>query len=452
LLHRFPQSNAKKLDRENARFYQEYLIRFRICERSRIAEQHRSRPDFRLTCHCVGVTSLAKLHVGTPGPSGVQAREAPVTMRIAEIRTYPLAMPIAPGEHKTAWGEYTSIGIVLVAIRTTDGLTGYGEALSRKNPRSSALLIDELYAPLLLGQDPLLIEKHWQTMARQMSGRYGGVAMEAIAALDIALWDIMGRAFGQPVHRLLGGMGRETVECYGSSISWQAPDTAKRQIEQCRVQGLRMIKLKLGAPVSEAIAWARQVRDWVGPDMALCADANWAYDVADAARVAAALHDLDFVWLEEPLIPEDVAGYARLAAKTPLRLAAGESEHVGVVARDLIASGAIGVFQPDCARSAGITETRRMVNVAQAYGVAYAPHVGGGGAVSAAANLHLAAAMPNFLTYECMIFPSALRTDLSVEPVADAASLVDGRIRVPDSPGLGLEIDFDTVGRLAAKA
>lgn len=374
-----------------------------------------------------------------------------MTMRIAEIRAHPLAMPIAPGEHKTAWGEYSSIGIVLVEIRTTDGIMGYGEALSRKNPRSSALLINELYAPLLLGQDPFLIERHWQTMFRQMSGRAGGVAMEAISALDIALWDIMGRALGQPVHRLLGGMGRERVACYGSSISWQAEETAARQLDQCASQGLMMVKLKLGNPADEAIRWARRVRERVGSGIALCADANWAYDVADAAKVAAALNELEFVWLEEPLIPEDVAGYARLAAKTPLRLAAGESDHVGTIARDIIASGAIGVFQPDCARAGGITETRRMVMLAQAYSVAYAPHVGGGGAVSAAANLHLAAAMPNFLTYECMIFPSVLRTDLSVEPVADPAALVEGEIVVPDKPGLGLEINYDTVGRLTVR-
>lgn len=372
-------------------------------------------------------------------------------MRIAEIKTYPLAMPIAPGEHKTAWGEYTSIGMVLVEIRTTDGIVGYGEALSRKNPRSSALMIDELYTPLLLGKDPFNIDRHWEAMFRQMSGRAGGVAMEAIAALDIALWDIMARALGQPLHRLLGGMGRERVACYGSAISWQAEETARRQIEQCRAQGLKMIKLKLGSPAGEAIRWARQVREWVGAEIALCADANWAYDVADAALVAGALHELGFVWLEEPLIPEDVAGYARLAAKTPIRLAAGESEYVGLVARDIIASGAIGVFQPDCARAGGLTETRRMVMLAQAYGVAYAPHVGGGGAVSAAANLHLAAAMPNFLTYECMIFPSPLRKDLSTEPVADSAALVDGEVVVPTRPGLGLDINFDTVERFSVR-
>lgn len=375
-----------------------------------------------------------------------------MTMRIAEIRTHPLAMQIAPGEHKTAWGEYSSIGIVLVEMRTTDGIVGYGEALSRRNPRSSALLIDELYAPLLLGEDPFLIERHWQSMFRQMSGRAGGVAMEAIAALDIALWDIMGRALGQPVHRLLGGMGRERVACYGSAISWQAEETAARQLDQCARQGLKMVKLKLGNPADEAIFWARRVRERVGSGVALCADANWAYDVADAAKVAAALVELDFAWLEEPLIPEDVAGYSRLAAKTRLRLAAGESEHVGIVARDMIASGAIGVFQPDCARAGGITETRRMVTLADVYGVAYAPHVGGGGAVSAAANLHLAAAMPNFLTYECMIFPSALRTELTIEPVADATALLEGEIVVPTKPGLGVEINYDTLGRLRARS
>ena len=369
-------------------------------------------------------------------------------MKIAEIEALPLAMPIAAGEHKTSWGEYSSIGIVLVRVRTTDGIVGYGEALSRKNPRSSALLIRELYAPLLLGQDPFLVEKHWQAMFRQMSGRAGGVAAEAIAGLDIALWDIMGKALGQPVHRLLGGMGRERLACYGSAISWGAPETAERQIAECEKHGVRMIKLKLGNPLDEAIRWARATRERVGPGMALCADANSAYDLADAARLAAVLEELDFVWLEEPLQPEDIAGLSRLAAKTPLRLASGESEHVGLVARDLVASGAIGVFQPDCARAAGITETRRMVALAHAYGVAYAPHVGGGGAVSAAANLQLAVAAPNFLTYECMIFPSALRCDLAINPVAEASGLVDGEIVVPDGPGLGVEINLDAVERL----
>jgi D-galactarolactone cycloisomerase len=372
-------------------------------------------------------------------------------MHIAEIKAHPLAMPIAAGAHKTAWGEYSSIGLVLVELRTSDGIVGYGEALSRKNPRSSALMIEELFAPLLIGEDPLPIARHWQTMFRQMSGRAGGVALEAIAAIDIALWDVMGKALGQPVHRLLGGMGRKSVAAYGSAVSWQAEVAAKSQIDECLRNGFKSIKLKLGNPPDAAIAWARTVRDRVGPDIKLSADANWAYDVADAAKVARALHELDFVWFEEPLVPEDVAAYMRLAAKTDLRIAAGESEYVSTVARDLVASGAIGIFQPDCARAGGITETRRMVDLAAAYGVAYAPHVGGGGAVSAAANLHLAAAMPNFLSYECMIFPSLLRTDLALEPVAEASALVDGEVPVPQKAGLGIEIDRKVLERLRVR-
>jgi L-alanine-DL-glutamate epimerase-like enolase superfamily enzyme len=372
-------------------------------------------------------------------------------MRIAEIIAHPLAIPVAPGEHKTAWGEYSSIGIVVVEIRTDDGLVGWGEALSRKNPRASALLIDEVYSPVLIGQDPTPIGRHWQAMYRQMSGRAGGAGLEAVAALDIALWDILGKSLGQPVHRLLGGMGRRTVASYASAVSWQAPATAERQLELCLARGFRSIKLKLGAPVAEAIAWARAVRDRVGPAVELSADANWAFDVADAARLADALHELDFVWLEEPLPPEDVAGYARLAAKTKIRLAAGESEHVASVARDLLASGAVGIFQPDCTRAGGISETRRIADLADAYGVAFAPHVGGGGAVSAAANLQLAAAMPNFRTFECMIFSNALRTELVTAPVGDAAALVDGEVPVPDGPGLGIEIDRGALARLRAK-
>jgi len=145
--------------------------------------------------------------------------------------------------------------------------------------------------------------------------------------------------------------------------------------------------------------------------------------------------------------PEDVQGYRALRATVPIRIAAGESEHTAFVARDLIASRAVGVIQPDCTRAGGITETRRIAYLAHALNVAYAPHVGGGGAVAAAANLHLAAAMPNFLTYEAMIFPSALRDELATPRVVDAGQISDGTLPVPSGPGLGIEIDPEVVGR-----
>jgi len=368
-------------------------------------------------------------------------------MRITEVRATPLAMPVEAGQHRTAWGEYTTIGIVLVEVRTDAGITGHGEGLARAAPQAYARVIEDLLAPRLLGQDPYEIERLWQAMFRVLSGRSGGMLMEALSAVDIALWDLMGRALGQPVHRLLGTMGRERVVVYASSISWNAEAVAEAQIEASVRQGYPMLKLKLGAPPERAIAWARRVRGMVPEHVRLCADANWAYDLDDAILVAKALADLGFVWLEEPLVPEDVQGYRALRATVPIRIAAGESEHTASVARELIAHRAVGVIQPDCTRAGGITETRRIAYLAHAFNVAYAPHVGGGGAVAAAANLHLAAAMPNFLTYEAMIFPSALRDELATPRVVDPGQISDGTLPVPSGPGLGIEIDPEVVGR-----
>ncbi|WP_270934859.1 mandelate racemase/muconate lactonizing enzyme family protein [Falsiroseomonas oryzae] len=362
-------------------------------------------------------------------------------MVIEEIRATPLAVPVAPGQHRTSWGEYRSIGLLLVELHTSDGIIGYGEGLARHAPRAYAEVVDQVFAPMVLGRDPFEVARIWRAMAGAFSGRAGGIAYEALSAVDTALWDVMARSAGLPLFRFLGGGGAEWVEAYGSAVSWRSEETAFRQIEQCLALGLRTIKLKLGSPADEAIAWARRVHDHVGGRARLSADANGAFDLPDAVRVGSALADLGFAWFEEPFRPDDLASYRALAARVPIRLAAGEGEFSAATAHELLASGAIGLFQPDCARAGGITETRRMIAIAEALGIAYAPHVGGGGAVSAAANLHLAAASTACVNYECMIFDQPLRSTLAGGPVAEATQLVDGRLRVPQGPGLGIAVD-----------
>lgn len=360
---------------------------------------------------------------------------------IESIKAFPLAVSVEPGQHRTAWGEYRSLGLLLVELRTSDGLVGYGEGLARHAPRAYAEVVDEVLAPMVLGRSPFEAERLWRRMANAYSGRSGGIAYEAMAAIDIALWDLMAKAAGLPLRCFLGGGGSEWVECYGSAVSWKSEETAFQQIEHCLAVGLRTIKLKLGSPADEAIAWARRVHTYVAGRARLSADANAAYDVPDAVRVGRVLSDLDFAWFEEPFRPEDIAAYRQLAARVPVRLAAGEGEYSAAGAHALLTSRAIGLFQPDCARAGGITETRRMLAIADTLGIAYAPHVGGGGAVSALANLHLAAAAPHCVNYECMIFPQPLRSHLAGRPVAETSQLVEGRLRVPDGPGLGLTID-----------
>jgi len=184
-----------------------------------------------------------------------------------------------------------------------------------------------------------------------------------------------------------------------------------------------------------------------GDAIELTADGNWAYDFDDRLRVGRGLADLGYAWFEEPLIAEDVEGYQRLRAALPIRLAAGESEHTVWGCRAMIASGAVGVIQPDVARSGGITETRRIGQFAYVHGVPFAPHVGFCGAVCNAASLQLAAALPNFLTFEAMTFANPLRQQLATVDVGAAELLRDGMLPLPEGPGLGIEINRSALDR-----
>lgn len=377
------------------------------------------------------------------GGSGAQRRLGGI--RITDVVAHPLTTPIDDDQQRTSQGSFGTISIVVVEVRTDAGLTGYGEALARYSPRSYATLIDEQLKPRVVGADPFDAGALWQKMYRTFSGRSGGVLIEAISAIDIALWDLMGKALDKPVYKLLAGSGRPRVHAYASSIAWASDDVAVGQLRTALAQGFDLVKVKIGGPADAAIARCKLLREIAGPRVRLCADANWAFDVDDAVRVSRALLDLDYYWFEEPIVPEDLAGYRHLRAAVPIRFTAGESEHTAFGARDLIASRAIGIVQPDVARSGGISETRNIAALAAAFHVGYAPHVGASGAVCAAASLHLAAAMPNFVTFECMTFRNPLREKLTKTKVADPDALVDGTVAVPQGPGLGIELDFDVV-------
>jgi len=368
-------------------------------------------------------------------------------MKVQSIKALPLTAPLDPDSQRTAFGSRAQAALVLVVVTTDDGIVGYGEALARYSLRSYVSIIEDLLAPIVIGQDPFEVERLWQQMFRVFTGKSGGVMMEAIAAVDIALWDIMGKAVGQPLHRLFGSMGRDRVHGYASSISWGSDEIAIAQTQSALAQGFSMIKVKIGNPLAKALARARLIRDVAGPDIALCADGNWDFDFDDAVSVGNGLHDLGYDWFEEPLIAEDIAGYHRLRSRIPIRLAAGESEHTCYGCRDIIAQGSVGVIQPDVARSGGITETRRIAALAYAFNVPFAPHIGFSGAVCVAASLQISAATPNFLTFECSTFANPLRERLATVNLGGPGHLVEGFVPVPNGPGLGIEIDAQAIAR-----
>lgn len=365
-------------------------------------------------------------------------------LRIAAIRCHPLRAHL-PTAQRTAQGDWTSLDILVVEVETAGGIVGIGEGLARRSAPAYAAMVDTILAPLAIGRNALDRRAIWKAMRGALTGRPGGQIVEAIAAIDIALWDIVGKAAGLPVHGLLGGVGRKRIPAYASSINWLDDETVEREVGAALAAGFRQIKVKLGQPVDKAIARARFVRNLVPDDVTLCVDANWAYDVHEALRVGETLWALDYDFFEEPIPPHDREGYAYLSRHLPIRFAAGESDAVASEALGAMQDRSLGLIQPDVARSGGITETWRIAELAAVHNIAYAPHVGWSGAICAAASLHLAAAAETFRIYECMVFDNPLRQALCRPLAGDVLCLEDGMLAVPQGPGLGVELDRDAL-------
>jgi D-galactarolactone cycloisomerase len=360
--------------------------------------------------------------------------------RIVRVTAYPLRARL-PVTQRTGQGDWSFIEIVVVEIETDRGLIGFGECLARKGACAYARFINLMFAPMLLGQDPLDRRRHWAALRSILSGRSGGMMIEAIAGIDIALWDIAGKACGLPIHKMLGGMGRSEIQAYASSINWFDDAAVEREVAAALAAGFTQIKVKIGAPYSAAIDRIRLVRRLAGPSIGLSVDANWAFDVDDAVLVGRALADNNYMWFEEPIRPEDRQGYRMLRTKLDVRLAAGESDFTAMDAISLVEDRAVGIIQPDVARAGGITETWRIVELAKCFSIAYAPHVGWSGAICVAASLQLAAAAESCVTFECMVFANPLRDGLLETSVGEANTLVGGKLPIAHGPGLGVTID-----------
>lgn len=366
--------------------------------------------------------------------------------RIAKVDVHPLRATL-PKVQRTSQGDYPAIEIVVVEIETEDGTVGFGEGLCRRGAAGYARFIEEALVPRLIGRDAADRRALWKAMRAALSGRPGGQVVEAIAAVDIALWDISGKQAGEPIHRLLGGMGRKEVPAYASSINWLDDATVEAEVAAALKAGFREIKVKLGHPLNDAVARAKLIRRLAGDDIALYVDANWAYDVDDALIVGRALADLGYGFFEEPIAPHDREGYRRLAQHLPIRLAAGESDFVAGEALTMLQDRSLGLIQPDVTRSGGITETWRIAELAAAFNTAYAPHVGWSGAICVAASLQLAAAAESFRTFECMVYENPLRDAFTYPLVGEGSQLVDGKLAIPQGPGLGIAIDREALKR-----
>src|SRR4051795_9231050 len=377
-------------------------------------------------------------------------------MMITAVRTHVLEAKLSqPFAYSRAW--YDTRTASLVEIETDTGLTGWGECYG---PARITSAVVEAVAPWLIGEDPLRTDALWQMIyARLRDHGQKGVVVQGLSGIDIALWDLKGRHFGVPVHRLMGGPLRTEVRAYATGLyRRRTGDPVQYLAEEAAgyaQEGFGAVKLKVGFGVEEDARVTRAVRAAVGPDVGLMVDANHAYDEVAAIRLGRRIKELDIGWVEEPVPPEDLAGYREVKAALAIPVAGGECEFTRFGFRELLTSRAVDIVQPDTCAAGGLSECKKIADMAAAFGVRYNPHVWGTG-VALAAALQLLAVLPSHTPGSLAPVEPMLEFDRGEHPLRQALlrrpiEHAGGVVMVPEGPGLGIEVDRDALARFAAR-
>ena len=378
-------------------------------------------------------------------------------MRIASVQAWWVQIPIAADrQHTSDFGTLRTFDAAILKIVTDDGLVGWGEG---KNAAGSAgdygtlvHLLNHDFGPRIIGRDPADVSMIWEDLysgvragKAAMAGHVmpemarRGLTVAAISAIDIALWDILGKADGKPVWKLLGGRKADRLPAYASG-GWANADKIGEQLQSyITAGGFKAIKMRVGAMDGAphvSAARVRAARASIGPGVELSVDAHGTYTVATARRFAHLVQDCDLAWFEEPVIADDKPGMAEVRASIPIPVAAGESEQTRFAFRDLVTAKCADILQPDPAFCGGISETMRIGTLASAFNLRLAPHLWAG-APCFFAGLHICAASPASFTIEFSLGANPMIHDIIAEPV----QAVDGLIGIPDAPGLGFTMN-----------
>jgi L-rhamnonate dehydratase len=343
---------------------------------------------------------------------------------------------------------------LVIRVHTDEGVVGIGEVDSAPeavralvNAPGSHAIANSLQV-LLVGEDPLDIERLWQKMYRGLIyvGRRG-IALHAISGIDIALWDIRGKVEGKPISELLGGAKRDRVRAYASMLMPDSTEETAERVGALCNDGFTAVKLgwgPLGRDAGHDVRLAAAAKDAAG-DCDILFDAGHGYgsDAKTAIGVAHELEQLGIFWLEEPFLPDEYEAYAELADAVDIRVAAGEQDTTVWGFRELIDRGHVDLVQPDVTRCGGITEFLRIAALARDRGVETVPHAWKSGIIKAA-SLHVNAVLPDALYQEYCVADTPINQTLVKERMPVEA---DGCIMVPTGPGLGVELDEDVLER-----
>jgi D-galactarolactone cycloisomerase len=380
-------------------------------------------------------------------------------MRIESVETFVLKMPLGKERFFSSQCAFPARNSLLVRIQTDTGITGWGEGGQYGPPEPVATCIDAVLAPRILSRDPRQPRRIWEELyAATRDFGQKGTYIEAISAIDIALWDILGQVVGEPVHCLLGGAFRDSIHAYATGCYYRGEqylDTATsipNLAEEARSYmsaGFDMLKIKVGLLSVEAdLERVAVIREAIGPDVKLMVDANHAYNGFTALRMGRALEEVGAIWFEEPVPPEDHEGYRRVRETLDVAVAGGECEFTRYGFKKFLSAGCVDIAQPDLCAAGGFSEWQNIQALASSFGTWVIPHVWGSG-VALAAALHVLATIPPFphtanavpLQNEPVVEfdrnPNALRDDLLASPIR----LQDQRVPVPEGDGLGIEID-----------
>ena len=377
-------------------------------------------------------------------------------MRIKSVRAWWVRIPIeASRQDRSDFGQVRTFDAAILRIETNDGVVGWGEG---KNAAGSAgdygalvHMLNHEVGPQLIGRHAGDISVIWETLYNGVRGGLAassghampqiarrGMTVAAISAVDIALWDILGKSLGLPVWQLLGGRKLDRMPAYASG-GWAAADAIGDHLKSYIDNGgFKAVKMRVGAMDGAphvSAARVRAARDALGPNVNLMVDAHGTYTVADAKRFVHLVADCDLAWFEEPLIADDKAGMAEVRAAGSVPIATGESEATRYAFRDLAVLKSADIFQPDPAFCGGISEAMRIGTIASAFNLRLAPHLWAG-APCFFAGLHVCAASPASFTVEYSLGANPMIHDL----VEESIEVCDGMIAIPDRPGLGFTI------------
>lgn len=376
-------------------------------------------------------------------------------MKITDIEIFVLKTSLdTPFAFSQGW--VTQRSATLVRVTTENGLQGWGEAFAQglEPPEIAAAAIEHALKPLLVGESALDIAVLWNKMYSRTRdyGRKGSV-VAAISAVDTALWDIAGHFYQQPVYQLLGGASRKSVKPYATGFYRVNGQNESARLADEAVQhadaGFTAMKVKLGFGLRDDIEVMQSICEALAdPDIELMVDINHAYGRRDARYLGEMLEQYNLRWYEEPVVPEDIDGYAELRQVLSVPIAGGENEHTCYGFNTLFQRNAVDIAQPDIGSCGGISAARDVAILAQANGVMVNPHVWGS-AIAQAASLQLLAWLPvthhslfaaePILEYDLSSHP--FRQDLVTEPVI----MQSGVVQVPNGPGLGIEVRMDTI-------